>query len=165
MHGTCLVQMSDDARVNRVSCAFPWTVVACCYAPECHPWFAARSVAPRPGASSGAGLVFGMTRLFLTFSFILFAAACGGSQSEPVPVEPPPTQAEPSPVPPTGCEPQGCSNTVCGEVGAGIISTCEWKAEYACYKTATCERQADGKCGWTQSAALTSCLASPPAGS
>jgi hypothetical protein len=104
-----------------------------------------------------------MTRLFLTFTFVLVAAACGGSQQAAEP-EAPPVASEPSqgPAPGGACEPQGCGNTVCAEAGAGIVTTCEWKAEYECYKTATCERQADGTCGWTQSPALTSCLASPP---
>jgi len=31
--------------------------------------------------------------------------------------------------------------------------------EYACYADATCERQADGACGWTEDAVLAACLA------
>jgi eight-cysteine-cluster-containing protein len=57
------------------------------------------------------------------------------------------------------CKPGGCSGQVCEDASAEpIYTTCEYKAEYACYKTATCERQADGKCGWTQTSELTSCL-------
>jgi hypothetical protein len=59
---------------------------------------------------------------------------------------------------PKGCVKGGCSGQVCAD--EPLVSTCEWRPEYACYKTATCERQADGKCGWTKTAALTSCLAS-----
>jgi hypothetical protein len=103
-----------------------------------------------------------MTRLFLIVSF-LTVAACGGGQSKSEEPAPPAT-SEPSPDQAAACEAQGCGNTVCGEVGAGIVTTCEYKAEYACYKTATCERQADGSCGWTQSPELTACLASPPQG-
>jgi len=40
---------------------------------------------------------------------------------------------------------------------------CEFKADYACYRDATCEREGDGECGWTQSPQLTTCLASAPA--
>ncbi len=43
-----------------------------------------------------------------------------------------------------------------------MMTTCEYKAEYACYQSASCERQTDGKCGWTQSADLVACLANPP---
>lgn len=51
----------------------------------------------------------------------------------------------------------GCSGELClAEPGA--VSTCIYKEEYACYKTAKCERQQDGQCGWTQTVELTSCL-------
>jgi hypothetical protein len=39
-----------------------------------------------------------------------------------------------------------------------VITTCEYRAEYACYDSATCERQADGNCGWTETVELTNCL-------
>ena len=61
------------------------------------------------------------------------------------------------------CVPGGCSSQLCVEQGQEAISTCEWRPEYACYRTATCERQANGQCGWTQTPALQQCLASPPA--
>ncbi len=58
------------------------------------------------------------------------------------------------------CVVGGCSGQRCVQQGGpGMITTCEWRAEYACYQRATCEVQADGKCGWTETPALTSCLA------
>jgi hypothetical protein len=54
----------------------------------------------------------------------------------------------------------GCSGQVCSD-RQGVISTCEWRPEYACYQSATCERQADGQCGWTQTTALLQCLKNP----
>jgi hypothetical protein len=45
-----------------------------------------------------------------------------------------------------------------------MASTCEYRAEYACYRTAVCERQSNGACGWTENAALKACLANPPGG-
>lgn len=57
------------------------------------------------------------------------------------------------------CHVGGCSSQVCSE-REGILTTCEFKAEYACYRSATCERQDSGKCGWTQTDALTSCIES-----
>lgn len=62
------------------------------------------------------------------------------------------------------CVRAGCSQTICAEAGeaSDIITTCEYRAEYACYNTARCERQADGKCGWTESPELRSCLQNPP---
>lgn len=60
-----------------------------------------------------------------------------------------------------GCKIGGCSGQICqNETDEGAITTCEYKEEYACYKTAKCEVQANGKCGWTQTVELTSCLSS-----
>lgn len=55
----------------------------------------------------------------------------------------------------------GCSGQVCSEK-PGVITTCEWRPEYACYHQATCEVQADGNCDWTQTTQLQACLANPP---
>lgn len=101
----------------------------------------------------------------------IFALVCACSAQpppeppgEPAPVEPLP--AEPSPAePPAGggdqgaCVPSGCSGTVCVEAGDEVVTTCEWREEYACYQQATCERQPDGVCGWTMTAELEQCLA------
>jgi eight-cysteine-cluster-containing protein len=86
----------------------------------------------------------------------LLATACGGKTSNPPPPEPAP------PVAMADCEVGGCSGTACSEPGKQVITTCEYKAEYACYQSATCTRQTDGNCGWTQSAELQACLANPP---
>jgi hypothetical protein len=62
------------------------------------------------------------------------------------------------PPPPAGdCFRTGCSSQVCAD--DDVFTTCEWRPEYACYQEATCERQADGECGFTMDAALTECLA------
>jgi hypothetical protein len=55
------------------------------------------------------------------------------------------------------CIKTGCSGIVCSD--HDVITTCEWRPEYACYQKATCERQPDGNCGFTKTRALTSCLA------
>lgn len=60
-----------------------------------------------------------------------------------------------------GCVITGCSGQLCAD--EEMFSTCEFRPEYSCYKTATCERQADGTCGWTPTDALATCLANPPA--
>src|SRR3989344_2754263 len=44
----------------------------------------------------------------------------------------------------------------------GGMSTCEFRPEYGCYKEASCEPQANGECGWTQSNELRQCLQNPP---
>lgn len=81
-------------------------------------------------------------------------------------VEPTATTTEMSGMQTNGCAVSGCSAQLCisaseAENGGGV-STCEFRAEYACYKEAVCEPQANGQCGWTQTVALKQCLANPP---
>jgi hypothetical protein len=52
----------------------------------------------------------------------------------------------------------GCSGQICSDQ-EGIISTCEFRPEFACYQQASCERQADGACGWTETPELATCIA------
>ena len=54
------------------------------------------------------------------------------------------------------CMKTGCSSQVCAD--KEVITTCEWRREYECYRKATCERQANGECGWTQTPELRACL-------
>ena len=79
----------------------------------------------------------------------------------PVPVLPP---AEVPPVS-AGCMVSGCSSQLCVEAGNDMATTCEWREQYACYQTATCERQASGQCGWTDTAELRQCIATADSGS
>ncbi|NLE49004.1 MAG: hypothetical protein GX614_11440 [Sandaracinaceae bacterium] len=58
----------------------------------------------------------------------------------------------------SGCAPAGCSGQICAEAGAEIMTTCEFRPEYACYQKATCERQPSGACGWTETDELRECL-------
>jgi hypothetical protein len=73
---------------------------------------------------------------------------------------------EETPEPPVvagGCIVGGCSAQLCTEESEGpAVSDCMFRPEYACYKQAKCERQPSGQCGWTPTAALTTCLANPP---
>ena len=64
-----------------------------------------------------------------------------------------------------GCAVAGCSGQLCvsAEEAGDIFTTCEFRPEYACYREASCEPQANGKCGWTETAELRQCLANPPA--
>ncbi len=89
---------------------------------------------------------------------VLFAC---GSQGTPPPSEPAPSSAVPSATA-NDCVKTGCSGTVCVEPGKEVVTTCEYKAEYGCYREGICERQPDGSCGWTQSPSLQACLANPP---
>jgi eight-cysteine-cluster-containing protein len=54
------------------------------------------------------------------------------------------------------CFKTGCSGQVCAD--EEVITTCEYRTEYDCYKTAKCERQANGKCGFTDTPELRRCL-------
>jgi hypothetical protein len=58
------------------------------------------------------------------------------------------------------CYVGGCSQQLCTDQ-PNMASTCEFRPEYACYKTARCERQASGQCGWTLDAAAVACLENP----
>ena len=89
----------------------------------------------------------------IIFAFALCVAACGKSKPpESPPAQPPPAAG--------ACMKTGCGGTLCA--ADEQMSTCEFKPEHVCYKAATCERQADGPCGWTQTAELTACIANPP---
>ena len=55
------------------------------------------------------------------------------------------------------CIKTGCSSQICSD--KTVISTCEWRPEYACYQKAACERQREGNCGFTKTTELTACLA------
>ncbi|KKW20100.1 MAG: hypothetical protein UY63_C0001G0005 [Parcubacteria group bacterium GW2011_GWA2_51_10] len=64
-----------------------------------------------------------------------------------------------------GCAVAGCSGQLCVEASeAGdIVTTCEFRAEYACYREASCGRQLNGRCGWTETVELRQCLQNSPA--
>jgi len=55
------------------------------------------------------------------------------------------------------CRPTGCSGEICSD--KDIASICIWKPEFECYQAAECKRQANGKCGWTQTQELEECIA------
>jgi len=58
-----------------------------------------------------------------------------------------------------GCVKTGCSGQLCTDSAQeDRMTTCEYKAEYACYVDATCERQPDGGCGFTQTSEMLACL-------
>lgn len=59
---------------------------------------------------------------------------------------------------PSDCRRAGCSGELCVGPDEPGVSICLWRPVYACYDGATCERQADGRCGFTPTAELTACI-------
>jgi eight-cysteine-cluster-containing protein len=89
---------------------------------------------------------FGVLATVAILPLLLGVREC---ESDPTPPVPPPS---------TDCFVSGCSGTVCTDDPDGVATTCEWRDEYACYRSAACERQADGACGWTDTPELRLCL-------
>jgi hypothetical protein len=58
------------------------------------------------------------------------------------------------------CIISGCSSQVCA--AESVITTCEFRPEFECYRDATCEKQPDSTCAWTPTPELTECLAQFP---
>jgi hypothetical protein len=62
---------------------------------------------------------------------------------------------------PKQCFVGGCSGQICSDK-PDVITTCEWKPEYACYKKfGKCEIQINNQCGWTMTEELKKCLENP----
>jgi hypothetical protein len=55
------------------------------------------------------------------------------------------------------CRITGCSREICSE--EDVVSICIFLPEHVCYRTARCERQPGGECGWTMTEELKACLA------
>ncbi|MEK7180345.1 MAG: Gmad2 immunoglobulin-like domain-containing protein [Patescibacteria group bacterium] len=61
-----------------------------------------------------------------------------------------------TPNPNRECKPTGCSGQICSD--EDVATTCEWSPVYSCYQNAECKRQNNGKCGFTETPELTSCV-------
>ena len=53
------------------------------------------------------------------------------------------------------CIVTGCSGQICSD--REVVTTCEFREEYACFKEAICERQVSGECGWTETEEYNQC--------
>lgn len=60
----------------------------------------------------------------------------------------------------SACYVGGCSGEICSDQ-KDMASNCIYREEFACYRNTTCERQASGACGWTETPALKACLLNP----
>lgn len=56
------------------------------------------------------------------------------------------------------CKVSGCNSELCVSAGESISSTCQYKEEYSCYQSASCEVQPSGECGWTPTDKLNQCI-------
>ena len=57
------------------------------------------------------------------------------------------------------CQRAGCSGQLCVDSEfKNTTTTCEWKEEYVCYQKANCEKQKDGKCGFTKDDQFNKCI-------
>jgi len=58
------------------------------------------------------------------------------------------------------CVRAGCSSELCvsADQAGQIITTCEYKANYACYQNANCKRLSSGECGFEDTPELKKCL-------
>jgi len=85
------------------------------------------------------------------------------AQSEQVEQLAPTTTSE-DPVTSGGCAIGGCNGEICIEASEAstIVSSCVYLPEFACYKSARCERQGNGACDWTQTDELKACIAAAP---
>ncbi len=88
---------------------------------------------------------------------VVYRVAYIGSQAPPGGGKPPPTVGSGEPCKVTGCSGQACSDRK-------VVTTCEYLPEYACYQGARCERQPNGRCGWTETEALQACVAAARSG-
>ncbi len=96
-----------------------------------------------------------LTVVILVFIGALAFIAIENNGAKPAAQNTPTVNHQQTATPP--CFVGGCSNEICSDQ-QGVVSSCIYKAEYSCYKTATCERQTNGQCGWTETVELTSCL-------
>ena len=59
----------------------------------------------------------------------------------------------------SACVTAGCSGQLCVDASkSGMVTTCEYKAEYACLKYSKCELQPNGQCGWTPNQQYIQCI-------
>jgi hypothetical protein len=120
--------------------------------------------------------IFGLLALVVVFNWLTKQVLTSSTNPTPQPLSEleqnlsvATSSATPTPLPLSNellppaaeCVRAGCSGQLCVDASFaldGMITTCQWQAEFACYQEASCEVQADGRCGFTQSPTLTECL-------
>jgi len=57
------------------------------------------------------------------------------------------------------CKTAGCGGELCvGKESEQVYSICLFDPTHECYKYAVCEKQEDGKCGWTETSKFRECI-------
>jgi hypothetical protein len=100
-----------------------------------------------------------MLRALAVATLLASACATGGDDDAPSPPTPgssTPDAGSQQALVVAPCRVGGCSSQLCAT--EELVSTCEWRPEYACYRDARCEPQPGGACGWTQTPELLACL-------
>jgi len=109
-----------------------------------------------------------MNKIATVTTIIIVAIALGLSMRSMktkniIPPEAFPTDSQPEITPrketDKKCKIGGCNGEICQNADdEDIMSICQYKDEFACYKNTDCTVQSDGNCGWTQSEELVNCL-------
>lgn len=98
---------------------------------------------------------------FIILAAVVAAALISGCKAQTEPPKQPEQPQENATECASGsdCGVGGCSGQVCTTAAeaSGIITTCEYRAEYGCLKLTSCGC-ADGKCGWRNNSDYQECL-------
>jgi eight-cysteine-cluster-containing protein len=98
-------------------------------------------------------IIFVLLSLILTGSVAAYFLYKTQLKPEPSPTSPPKSNVG------VGCKIGGCSGELCIDANSeDVYSICIYNPMYDCYKTATCEVQENGECGWTETSELQQCL-------
>ncbi len=97
-----------------------------------------------------------MRQVIILFVFTILISGCAEVSDKPI-NEPKNTVNECSSD--LDCSTGGCSGQLCGQKDKikGLITTCEWKEIYGCYKLTGCGC-VDGNCQWKINDAFSDCL-------
>jgi eight-cysteine-cluster-containing protein len=93
---------------------------------------------------------------------------CTGTATTPTPIPTPTPKPSPTPSPTPSpsaecssnrdCKTGGCSGTVCQPASEPpVMTTCEWRPEYACYKKTACGC-ISGTCQWDKTEEFNTCV-------
>src|SRR5262249_18056017 len=96
--------------------------------------------------------------LSFVFAFVTAIPACAEIES----AAPAATGSEELAVKGKQCKRTGCSGDICAD--HEVITTCEVRPKAVCFDNATCERQADGGCGFDITDEVQQCLEEIEAG-